>query len=103
MSYQDDRKNKGGISSAIGAAVVGAAIGAAAAYLSDKTKRDELMNKAADVTNNTKDKAGEILSTVADKTGDALQDAGKKVKSSKSNSDYGFNSTSDSLEDMTTI
>lgn len=85
MTY--DTNNKNGVATALGAVVVGAAVGAAAAYLSDKDKREKLMNKTKVVADNAKNKANEIATNAADRAGDALEKAGKTVKSVKSNSD----------------
>ncbi|MDQ3098662.1 MAG: hypothetical protein M3Q44_02865 [bacterium] len=85
MSYDNTNNKKGsGVGAALGAVVVGAAVGAAAAYLSDKDKRDKLMNKAKNAADTAKMKASDTVSTVADKTGDALEKAGRSVKSNKS-------------------
>jgi gas vesicle protein len=106
MNYQDDtaRKNKnGGIVSALGAAAVGVAVGAAAAYLSDKHKREALLEKAGKTTETVKNKANDVLTTAADKTGDALQEAGKKVKGSKSKTDEVFDDIISATDDMGNI
>lgn len=84
MTYDtSDSRKGGGVATALGAVVVGAAVGAAAAYLSDKDKRDKLMNKAKNATESAKTKASEVATNVADKTGEVLEKAGKSVKANK--------------------
>jgi len=49
MTY--DENNNGKLKTAMTAAAIGAAVGAAAAVLSDRTKRETLKNKAIEVMN----------------------------------------------------
>ena len=98
--YNDstNQKKNSGVATALGAVVVGAAVGAAAAYLSDKDKRDKLLNKAKGTSDTVKNKASEVTGTVADKTGDVLEKAGKSIRSNKNK----VEATTDELVDSTT-
>ncbi len=103
MTYDSSTPKKGsGVASALGAVMVGAAVGAAAAYLSDKNKRDRLMNKAKGTADTLKTKTSEVVTNVADKTGDALEKAGKSVKS-KNKVETTFDDVADTTLDSTTF
>jgi gas vesicle protein len=105
MNYNSDdsKKKSGGVATALGAAVVGAALGAAVTYLSDKQKRDQVAKKLNDATNTAKNKTTDLLSKAADSAGSALEDAGKKVKNSKNKLGDVTDTVQDEYDSTTTI
>jgi gas vesicle protein len=91
MQYNDDdqRAKANNIGSTIGAALVGAAVGAAAAYLSSTDNRKKLQSKTHDV----KKKASEWVDNASETAGNALHEAGEKVKNTKKKADTAMDDT----------
>lgn len=72
------------------AAVVGAAVGAAAVILSDKDKRERLMQKAGDLVKSGQSQINQIKEKVdvakdrgQDKLAESLETASKKIRTDK--------------------
>jgi len=82
MNQQNDDSKQGGsnIAAAVGAAVIGAAVGATAAYLSDQENR----KKVVDTAMNAKDSASKMANDLAKKTDNLIGDANDKIDQLKS-------------------
>ncbi len=99
MAHNKEHKAQNG-NGVVKAAIVGAVVGAAATYLSNRENREKVKQKAEEIKNNVDTKATEVKEVADEKRIEAMDKASKRLNEMKTKAKRERDKAKENLEEI---